>query len=89
MNQRLNLNCEQAPSRIVQNRKAIYEECKERLRKIQQKGNWKESTLRQVLKQYKKGDSEKNKEYVGVPLYLLKKYMARCRAEHFCARKTL
>ena len=79
LNNVLNLNCEQAPSRIVQNRKNIYAECKTQLMKIQEKGNWKRSTLQKVMDQYERKTDGKNPEYVGVPLYLLKKYMKRCQ----------
>ncbi|WP_432629314.1 hypothetical protein [Brotaphodocola sp.] len=78
LNQKLNLNCEEAPSRIVQNRRAIYRECKERLMKIQKSGNWKMSTLRQVKQYYENKENGRNSEYVGVPLYLIEKYMSKC-----------
>lgn len=79
LNQKLNLNCEEAPSRIVQNRKAVYTECMERLIKIQRNGNWKMSTLRQVKQYYEKKENGRKVEYVGVPLYLIEKYMNKCK----------
>lgn len=79
LNEKLNLNCEQAPSRIVQNRKAIYGECMNRLRGVQKNGMWKKSTLLRVLQQYEKREDGRNPEYVGVPLYLLNKYMDKCQ----------
>ena len=78
LNEKLNLNCEQAPSRIVQNRRAIYRECKERLMKMQKTGRWKKSTLCQVLHQYDIKEDGRKPEYVGVPVYLINRYMRKC-----------
>lgn len=77
LNDILNLNCEQAPSRIVLNRKMKYEECKRQLIKIQKEGNWKPATLRQVQHFYEKRTDGQNPEYVGVVQYLLNKYMEK------------
>lgn len=41
LNTVLNLNCEQASSRIVQNRKKVYQECMKRLKRLQNDGKWK------------------------------------------------
>lgn len=80
LNETLNLNCEQAPSRIVLNRKMKYKECKNQLMRIQKEGNWKASTLRQVYRFYEKGENGYQPEYVGVALYLLNKYMNKCKS---------
>lgn len=79
LNRVLNLNCEQALSRIVMNRKNIYRECQKQLMKIQEKGIWKKSTLEKVMRQYYRKKDGRNPEYVGVPLYLIDKYRKRCR----------
>lgn len=72
----LNLNCKTAKSRIVLNRKKIYEECMDRLIRLQKKGNWKEDTIKSVLRYYNEETEGRKKEYVGVPLYILKKRAA-------------
>lgn len=77
LNKVLNLNCEQASSKIVQNRKAIYGECMERLRKLEKSGKWKASTLQRILNQYEQLDEGKKQEYVGVPIYLIQKYLKK------------
>lgn len=79
LNKVLNLNCEQAPSMIVQNRKAIYEECKNQLIKLQKSGKWKASTLQKILRQYEQLDDGKKQEYVGVPVCLIQKYLKNCQ----------
>lgn len=79
LNNVLNLNCEQAVSRIVLNRKSIYRECQNQLMKIQARGNWKKSTLQKVMRQYEGKADGRYSEYVGVPLYLIKKYMKKCQ----------
>ena len=77
LNRVLNLNCIQAPSRIVQNREAIYKECKKRLQKMQQTGRWKRSILQRVLQKYEQTEDGRKQEYLGVPVYLLNKYMEK------------
>ncbi len=77
LNQVLNLNCVQATSRIVQNREAIYKECKRQLKKIQQTGKWTRSTLKQVLQKYEQTENGYKKEYLGVPVYLLNRYIEK------------
>lgn len=79
LNDILNLNCEQALSQIVLNRKNIYAECKNQLMKIQARGIWKKSTLQKVMRQYERRKDGRNPEYVGVPLFLLNKYMRKCQ----------
>lgn len=77
----LNLNCEQAPSRIVANRKSIYEECHQRLKVMQRRGKWNVSNLRKLLQEYEQLDDGKRKAYAGVALYLIHKYLRRAGAE--------
>ena len=75
----LNLNCEQAPSRIVENRKAIYKEFMKQLAELQKTGKWKASTLRKILQQYEQLEDGQKQEYVGVPIYLIQKYLKKCQ----------
>ena len=77
----LNLNCEQAPSRIVANRKRIYEECKQRLEALQSRGKWNVSNLQKLLQEYEKLDGGKRKAYSGVALYLIHRYLRKAGAE--------
>lgn len=77
LNTVLNLNCEQAPSRIVQNRKAIYAECMRKLHQLQVNDKWKEGILRKVLRQYEQSENGRKREYIGVPVYLLNKYLKK------------
>lgn len=79
LNHVLNLNCKQVSSKIVLNRKSVYEECYERMKKLQAEGNWKKSMLQKVLRYYETQTNGKYREYVGVPLFLLNKYMKRCQ----------
>lgn len=75
----LNLNCEQAPSRIVQNRKAVYEECMKQLTTLKRNGKLNANTLRKILQRYEQPEDGKKQEFVGVPIYLLKKYLQKCQ----------
>lgn len=79
LNDILNLNCEQAPSRIVQNRKAIYEECMKQLTTLKSHGKLNANTLRKILQRYEQPEDGKKQEFVGVPIYLLKKYLQKCQ----------
>lgn len=79
LNKVLNLNCEQATSRIVQNRRAIFEECMRKLVKLQKDGKWKASTLRELLQQYERLENGQKEPYVGVPRYLIQKYLKKCQ----------
>lgn len=79
LNTVLNLNCEQASSRIVQNRKKVYQECMKRLKRLQNDGKWKKSTLLKILQQYERLEDGKKQEYVGVPIYLIQKYLKKCQ----------
>lgn len=77
----LNLNCEQAPSRIVANRRAVYKECKQRLSVLHSKGKWNVSNLKKLLQEYEQFDDGKRKAYAGVALYLIRKYLRRAGVE--------
>ncbi len=77
----LNLNCEQAPSRIVANRKGVYDECKQRLEALQSRGKWNVSNLNKLLQEYEKLDDGKRKAYSGVALYLIHRYLRKAGAE--------
>ena len=77
LDQILNLNCEQARSRLVLNRKKIYEECKKRLMNFQRNGNWKKGTVQKVMNYYHAEPEGRKREYVGVPLYILKRALNR------------
>ena len=90
INKILNLNCNNAPSRIVLNRKIIYKECKERLKKIQARGQYTASTLRKVWTEYeakkiKLSNSDQyvfqEKEFVGVARYIIKRYLLKIYKE--------
>ena len=75
----LNLNCVKAPSRIVTNRKNVYAVCIQQLMRLQPQGNWKRSTLDKVLRDWTEKKNGKYIEYAGVAIYLLKKYLAKCK----------
>ncbi len=75
----LNLNCEQAPSRLVQNRKAIYQECRKQLYKQQQRGLWSKRTIQQVLVTYSSGDAGRKTPFIGVVQYVLQKTLERAK----------
>lgn len=77
----LNLNCEQAPSRIVANRKGVYDECKQRLDGMQNRGKWNVGSLKKLLQEFEQLDDGKRKAYAGVALYLIHKYLYKAGAE--------
>lgn len=79
LNTVLNLNCAKAPSRIVTNRKNVYAVCIQQLMRLQPQGNWKRSTLDKVLRDWTEKKNGKHIEYAGVAIYLLKKYLAKCK----------
>lgn len=79
LNITLNLNCRQASSKLVLNRKKVYEQCMQRLIRIQRQGLWKESTLKRVSEYYAAKQDGKYCEYAGVAIYLLNKYMKKCK----------
>lgn len=75
----LNLNCEKAASKLVVNRKKVYEQCMQRLIRMQRQGMWKENMLKRVLEYYTAKQDGKYCEYAGVAIYLLNKYLNKCR----------
>lgn len=85
LNETLNLNCEAAPSKIVLNRKIIYETCYKKLSEVQSRGQWTKSTLLKVLSLYEPKDRLDNSneyvtmepEYVGVVRYIINKYLQK------------
>lgn len=78
LNKVLNLNCEQSPSKIMTNRKVIYKECMERLKLLQKKDKWNTGNLHRLLQEYEAAEEGKKKPYVGVPVYVIKKYLRKC-----------
>lgn len=77
----LNLNCEQAPSRIVANRRLVYEEFERGLHRLQNKGKWNVGSLKKLLHDYEQLNDGKRDAYIGVALYLIHKRLRRAGAE--------
>lgn len=76
LNVTLNLNCNEADTYLIANRKAVLEACKRKLIKEKAKGNWDKKLLEQVLKLYENPDSEGRLiPYSGIAIYYLKKKM--------------
>lgn len=51
-----------------------------RLKRLQNDGKWKKSTLLKILQQYERLEDGKKQEYVGVPIYLIQKYLKKMSA---------
>lgn len=77
----LNLNCEQAPSQIVANRRLAYDEFEKELHKLQNKGKWNVGRLKKLLHDYEQLNDGKRDAYIGVALYLIHKCLHRAGAE--------
>lgn len=70
----LNLNYDGDSVYLKQNRKAVLDACKEKLRRMKVKGQWNKTLLKKVLKEYEEPDEQgRLREYSGIAIWYLKK----------------
>lgn len=70
----LNLNYDGDGVYLMQNRKEVLRACKEKIKRMKERGQWSRALLQKVLKEYEERDKEGYlKPYSGIAIWYLKK----------------
>lgn len=70
----LNLNYDGDGVYLMQNRKEVLRACKEKIKRMKEKGQWSRTLLQKVLKEYEERDKDGYlKPYSGIAIWYLKK----------------
>lgn len=70
----LNLNYNGEASYLMENRKAVLVACKEKMKRMKQRGQWNKAFLQRILKEYEEPDESGHlKPYSGIAIWYLKK----------------
>lgn len=74
LNVTLNLNYDGNAVYLKQNRRAVLDAYKEKLRRMKAKGQWNKTLLKKILKEYEEPDEQGQiREYSGIAIWYLKK----------------